>query len=81
MATNYKITIKCDDCGRFCKTVDSGIMYGSTSSLEPPDTSYFCQECVDKKVEDPYSVIVGCWWIRPNYISVAKSIIRHYNKH
>lgn len=72
--------MKCSECGKFCKSVDSGTYFGSVLDLEPPDPDYFCQECVNKKIEEPYSVISQCWWIKPNYVYIAKSIIRHYKK-
>ena len=31
----------------------------------------------NKKLEKPNEVIDKCWWIKPNYVRVAKSILRH----
>lgn len=80
---NVRYDIRCEGCGKFCKPVDRGTYYGSYADFEPLDPSYFCKDCVDKKIEDPFSTKLGisCWWIRPNYIAVIKSILRHERKH
>lgn len=74
-----KYNIQCEHCGQFCKPHDSGTYYGSCIDMEPPDESFFCKKCVDKELETPERVIVGCWWLKPNYVRIAKSILRHRN--
>lgn len=75
-----KYDIKCCECGRFCQPFDEGTYYGGFFDLEPPDPCYFCKKCVDKYLQNPESVISRCWWLKPNYVRVAKSIQRHRNK-
>ena len=72
--------IRCEECGQFCRPADDGVYYGGCLDLEPPDPVYFCRRCVDKYLQDPERVIVGCWWIKPNFVRAAKSIIRHRSK-
>lgn len=69
--------VRCSECGRFCVPYDKGTYYGSCNDLEPPDPLFFCKKCVEKKLEEPERVISRCWWIKPNYVRVAKSIVRH----
>jgi hypothetical protein len=78
MINNITTTIKCYECGRFCVPHDSGTFYGGCLDLEPPDPVYFCKNCVDKKIKnEDNGMVMGCWWLKPNYISVVKSILRH----
>lgn len=70
-------TERCSICGKFCIPYDSGVQYGSYYDLEPPEEEMFCKQCYDKKIAEPKKVIIGCWWIKPNYVSIAKSILRH----
>lgn len=74
----------CSCCGQFCWPHDSGTYYGSYFDLEPPDPEIFCKRCARKlmqgAVDNPEKVIVGCWWIKPDYVRVAKSILRHQRK-
>lgn len=72
--------IKCEICGKFCKPYDKGVYYGGCLDLEPPDPVYFCNKCADSKAKDPQKVIVNCWWIKPNFVRVAKCINRHRNR-
>lgn len=72
----YYYDIRCSECGRFCRPVDAGVPYGP-GKLEPPEEEFFCQDCFNKKIEHPEKVIIGCWWIRPQYVKIAKSILRH----
>lgn len=71
------VNTKCEECGRFCKPIDSGTYYGNATDLDPPDPSFFCKKCVDKRLKSPDTVIIGCWWHKPNFVSIAKSIRRH----
>jgi hypothetical protein len=71
------MNIQCNNCGKFCRPVDSGVYYGGYLDIEPPDPLYFCKKCVKKELEHPERVIVKCWWIKPNYVSIVKSINRH----
>lgn len=72
MKENYNMNtrgiIKCDECGRFCKPHDSGVLYGGPLDEEPSDTTFFCKKCVTKFYQHPDKVISGCWWIRPNFV-------------
>lgn len=77
---DMKYDIVCEECGKFCRPSDKGTYYGSCNDLEPPDVSYFCKKCVDKKLKQPHKIIIGCWWVKPNYVRVAKSIQRHEKK-
>ena len=77
---NMKYDIRCESCGKFCNPADKGTYYGGCMDLEPPDVSFFCKTCVGKKLKEPERIISGCWWLKPSYVSVAKSIIRHRNK-
>ena len=72
--------IRCEECGRFCVPVDNGTYYGSVTDLEPPEPSFFCKKCVIKKLKEPNKIIVNCWWLKPNFVSVSKSIARHNKK-
>ena len=73
--------LRCSECGRFCKPVDRGIYYGECTSTEPYDPELFCQSCYDKNMLEakttPEKVIIKCWWMKPDFISVAKSVLRH----
>jgi hypothetical protein len=75
---------RCEVCGRFCRPVDSGNVYGTCRDFEPPDPSFFCQSCYDRELDTakkhPEKVIVGCWWIKPSFVAVAKSVMRHRRK-
>jgi len=75
----------CSECGRFCIPQDSGTMYGSYNDYEPPEDVLLCPRCADRKMAEairaPATIIVGCWWRKPDYVSVAKSILRHRRKH
>jgi hypothetical protein len=76
--------IKCCECGKFCNPVDSGVMYGGAGALVPPDKDCFCNNCYQKKLEiaryNPEQIIIGCWWVKPNYVKIAKSVLRHKRK-
>ena len=76
--------LKCYHCGQFCIPVDYGIFYGSCCDFEPPDPVYFCKKCFEKQVvkakENPDKVISRCWWVKPYYVIIAKSIRRHRAK-
>lgn len=73
--------IKCENCGKFCRPYDSGTYFGTANDLEPPDESFFCEKCIKEILKEPEKVISGCWWLKPDYVSIAKSIIRHRRKH
>lgn len=63
---------RCDYCGKFCKPADRGVYYGYSTDLDPPDETVFCQKCVDKQLKNPKNVITGCWWIKPNFVTVIE---------
>lgn len=69
--------IQCEECGKFCQPYDHGTYYGSCTDIEPPEPSYFCKKCVKRKLEHPETIISGCWWLKPDYVRIAKSILRH----
>lgn len=78
------VKFHCCNCGRFLSyspPVDYGIYYGSYYHMEPPEPSEYCPKCANemmqRAIKNPESVITDCWWIKPNYVSVAKSILRH----
>lgn len=77
----WQFDIRCCECGRFCLPADSGVMYGGCTDMEPPEADYFCPRCAQqllkKAQRTPESITAGCWWHKPNYVSVAKSILRH----
>ena len=72
--------IRCCDCGRFCVPADSGTPYGSCQDLEPPETLFFCPRCAERHLNEaqttPEKVNIT-WWRPPNYVDVAKSVLRH----
>lgn len=77
--------LRCDICGRFINHVaDIGCMYGNSESVDPPDDTFFCDRCAEKEMQEaithPENVIVRCWLGKPNYVRVAKSILRHKRK-
>jgi len=77
--------IRCYECGRFCIPADDGTFYGGPCDLEPPDTSFFCPVCAKRRMDvamhKPEKVILGCWWIKPDYVAVAKAVLRHRRRH
>ena len=77
------MTERCCECGRFVSFWDDqGVPYGGYNDYEPPPSQYFCKECARRcalRLADGGSVWEG-WWVKPAYISVAKSIIRHRRK-
>ena len=77
--------IRCSICGRFCKPADDGVMHGSSYDWDPPDPEYFCKNCfndlIAKAKDQPEKIPISCWWIKPQYVSVAKAIMRHRRKH
>jgi hypothetical protein len=79
------MTIQCSECGQFCQPVDRGTFYGNCLDIDPPDEDFFCKKCYNQKVNkakySPEEIIINCWWIKPNYVAVTKSIIRHRKKH
>ena len=75
---------RCCVCGRFVSyDADSGTMYGSSTSLEPPEDDYFCPRCAQKETDWYVSMgrILRCWWIKPACVRVASSILRHRRRH
>jgi hypothetical protein len=79
---NDRYYVKCSYCGRFCEwDSDSGTYYGGTFDMEPLEPEHICKRCVAKELKTPERVIVGCWWIKPTFVRVAKSILRHRRKH
>lgn len=80
MATYKILNCKCESCGQFCIPYDRGRYYGSTLDLDEPEYVYYCYTCVDQIIEDCLynrsNPIIQCWWIRPNYIAICKSINR-----
>ena len=84
MATYKILNCKCESCGQFCIPYDQGKYYGSTLDLDEPEYVYYCRICVDKIIQNYLDTdtfpIIKCWWIRPNYISICKSIRRHHEK-
>jgi len=46
---------------------------------------YFCKNCfndlIAKAKDQPEKIPIRCWWIKPQYVSVAKAIMRHRRKH
>lgn len=71
----------CSDCGRFCRPGDVGVYYGDPRDLEPPDETVWCERCAMTRIEQaknrPESIVVGCWWVKPDFVSVARAIVRH----
>lgn len=71
---------RCSECGRFCHPKDGGVPYGHAYDMEPPDPIEYCPSCADKKMErailEPEKIISGCWWIKPNYVRVARCMLR-----
>ena len=63
------LSIKCSECGRFCKPCDRGVPFGSITSTEPPDEEYFCEKC-SKKLEQYYlnKKRIPQYWIKPNWV-------------
>lgn len=55
--------MKCKECGKFCKP------YGIV-----PEEEYFCEDCVNRRLENPENMVTDYWWVKPNHVSVAKSI-------
>lgn len=79
----FYYTITCCCCGRFCRPVDTGNRYGTASDTEPPEEVFWCRKCAKKEMS-PARIIFngnsGCWWVKPNFVSVAKSILRNRRK-
>lgn len=80
----YSYPRKCCDCGKFCLPADSSTSFGSSLDLEPPEPEYYCKKCVKRYIDQYINCdempIMGCYWHRPNFIAVCKSIRRHVNK-
>ena len=80
--------LHCTDCGRFThlgiRGSDSGTYYGGPCDTEPPDPHIFCPHCAGEQLEEakrkPERTPIGCWWIKPYYVRVAKAILRHRRK-
>jgi hypothetical protein len=78
----------CCACGRFHNPhhldSDGGIHYGHSYDLQPPDPTQYCPKCakeaLEEAIQNPESIAINCWWIKPNFVSVAKSILRHRRK-
>lgn len=70
-------TIRCEECGKFCVPANSGTYYGGVLDIEPPDPVFFCQKCVYKFLTNTDKIIEGCWWIKPEFISIKNSILRN----
>jgi len=70
----------CHICGRFCQPADVGALF-NFSTLEEPEDLFFCPRCAGSKLsqamQKPESLVFGCWWHKPYYIRVAKSVLRH----
>jgi hypothetical protein len=78
--------LKCDVCGKFMDRIyDEGTYYGSPKDCEPPDPVCYCKYCakINMKVAmyKPELIVIGCWWRKPDYVLVAKSILRHRKKY
>jgi len=73
--------MRCSECGQFCRPVDSGTFYGHCNDTDPPDPDFFCARCakrnMDEAIKTPERIISRCWWIKPDYVLVAKSILRN----
>lgn len=71
----YQYQPRCCDCGRWCRPADSGTYWGT--NYEPPDPVYWCRSCTEQRMHtayaDPAAIIVGCWWIKPQYVKVAEA--------
>jgi hypothetical protein len=63
---------QCEECGKFCRPVDSGTYWGGTLDLDPPEPVYFCAKCVDRLLQTPETIIIACWWVKPNYVIRAE---------
>lgn len=75
------MAINCSNCGKFCIPVNGGAMYGESCDFEPPEPEEYCPACSDMlmkgAISHPECVIFGCWCYKPDYVRVAKSILRH----
>ena len=71
----------CSRCGRFCVPKDEGTYYGSCNDTEPNEPEFFCAHCAQAETAEaiaaPDRVIINCWWMKPDFVRVAKSILRH----
>ena len=81
----YRWDLRCCECGRFINQIaDSGMEYGGSQDVGPPDEDFFCEKCAKKELDiamhKPEEVIIGCWCYKPNYVRVAKSVLRHKRK-
>jgi len=80
----YRWDIRCCECGQFipCFGGDQGVMHGGYSDYEPPPAQFFCDMCAEQRMW--YLVKRGNvwegWWTPPDYVTVAKSILRHRRK-
>ena len=74
---------RCCVCGQFCRPVDVGAYY-NFDSFEEPEDQFFCLSCgkslLHKAVNNPENIIIGCWWLKPNFVRVAKSVLRQRKK-
>ena len=74
--------LRCCECGQFI--ADTSAFYGASCDVEPPDEDYYCPRCAAKNMPFarayPERVVIGCFWVKPDYVSVAKSILRHQRK-
>lgn len=75
--------IRCS-CGRFCIPADRGTHYGAAPDLDEPEETFWCPRCASAELQyaitTPEKVIIACWWRKPYYVRVAKSILRHRRK-
>jgi len=75
----------CCECGRFVSytAADCGTMYGNSTRLEPPAADFFCKSCAAENIAKAVArgSTIDCWWIKPAWVRIAKSILRHRHKH
>ena len=83
MTERWHYDIRCCECGRFVKsTADRGAAWGNSYMMEPPDEEWFCEECAQRNIDSFLRMgrVLRAWWIPPNFVAVAKSILRHGRK-
>lgn len=69
-------SMKCSECGKFCKPYDRGVPFGGESDLDPPDDDFYCEKCA-RYLENYYceKKWVPDYWTRPRWsIRAAKKI-------